>query len=252
MKRIQSICAAALVSLGCAGAQAQTADARLSAMFRDPVGVVGPADPIEMWITLTSAGSVAMTYDLDASEPFGVPDGYALPLLGQDNSVSGGPPAMHAFASYTNLSAYYFRNCSDTFTATCSPAAYRFNAPSDGMGWFDTPRQFSLAPGASMDIHLYTLTPEGGMAAPGTYVAYNVGVGVTVHGLADDGVTELTADLFSATTCPGLEPGCGFTRTVVAAVPEPTSVAMLLSGLVVLASAGARRRKTAGLRASQA
>ena len=256
MRLIHTFLAAAVLSMVGAHAQAQVqvppVDARLSATFRDPVGTVGPTDTIEMWVTLTSVGTHAVRFDIREPDPFGLPEGFILPAEGFEISPQNGPPELLPFDYYESINRYFFRfNSSDAFSAGGRQSPYQYGLPNDGRGWLDMPPLFELAAGDSMDVHLYSLTPRGGMAAPGTYQAFNVGVALAVYGYDVTGDIRLEADVFSATTCDGqVGPGCSFTRTVTA-VPEPTSVAMLLAGLGVVGVAVARRRTPQSGRARQ-
>jgi len=237
MKPFPSLAAAiAAFFLLASSAQAQV-DAQLQLDFRDPVGTVSGTETIDMWVTLRSVGQDPVTFDQDASEPFGL-DASQLPLEGYDNSSN-----LQAFGSYTSIGLFTSRTCEGTFTQGCSAGPYEFVSPEDGNEWFAIERLFTLAPGDSIDILLYTLKPVGGVAAAGTYQLSHVGLGLTVYGLALDGTTPLQYDVFSANTCSdGSVPGCGFSRTVAAAVPEPDSVAMLLGGLGLVGWVMRRRR----------
>lgn len=248
MRLIHSCLAAAVLSGLGANTYAQVEveeptaiDARLSATFRDPVGIVGPADPIEVWVTLTSVGTDAVTFDLSDSVSFGLAESQ-FPLMGIDRSVRESP-VYAPFESYDDISLYVFRSCNDTFSVECSGGPYKFDAAHGTNSWFNIGSTFELASGASIDVRIFTLTPIGGMVAPGTYQAFNMGASLVIQGTAGNGAS-LEADIFKAGTCEGLQaPGCGFTRTVVAAVPEPASAMMLLGGLGVLGAAVSRRRK---------
>lgn len=232
----RAITAVALALTGIGSAQALP---ELEVVFRDPMLTVGPSDTIEVWVTLSNVGSDALSFDTSSSEaPFGL-DPAMLPTMGNDDA---GPPNSLPFGSYDSISLFTYRYCNDEFSIGCGPGTHQFGNALPGAGWFDIDTPFELAAGASMDISLYTLVPVGGSAAPGVYSAFNMGLGLFVRGLAEDGVTALEADVFSAGTCAGSAPGCSFTVTV---VPEPASALLLLAGLVPLLPLAARRRRRA-------
>lgn len=111
----------------------------------------------------------------------------------------------------------------------------------------------SLIPGDSLDYSFGTFTPSHGPVAPGTYYFYNAGLDLVVYGhtqeALDNGDTyeEIRTQL-AATACGWDEVGCNaaFSRTVItAAVPEPSSYALMGLGLGILAYSARRRRNRA-------
>lgn len=231
--------ALALLALATFGTAA-LAQPRLEASFRDPVQTVAPDQTIEVWITLSNTGETALTFDLGATEaPFGLPEGLDLPTTGY-NLGDPGQPDFLDFGSYTSITLFTYQGCGDGFSIGCAPGSHRYESVfGQGLGWFDVPAPYALAAGASQDFLLYRLVPVGGSAPAGVYQAFNIGVGMTVHGLALDGITVLEAPVFEAGTCSSGEPGCAFTVTV---VPEPTSALLMLAGLLPLGLAARRRR----------
>ncbi|MDT7838757.1 PEP-CTERM sorting domain-containing protein [Aquabacterium sp. OR-4] len=237
LSKIKTIAWAALAISSIGGAQAA---AQLTATFRDPVGTVLATDAIDVWIKLTNVGDEAFTFDRDVGPEanYGMPSPFSLPSVGSNiaNSLSNVP-----FESYDRVSLFVFGRCTETFTTGCNAAgAYVAQVPA-GQGWFAVGSRFTLDPSASLEMPLFTLTPDGGTAAAGSYIAYNVGVGVFIYGKDADGNT-LQADLLRIGTCPTSDVSCAFQRTVVA-VPEPDAVAMMLTGLLPIAAAVRRQRR---------
>ncbi|MCB5188595.1 PEP-CTERM sorting domain-containing protein [Methylobacillus caricis] len=145
--------------------------------------------------------------------------------------------------------------CSGTFTASCSDGPpYNFDFNNQLLSGEELWNiDLALAPGESIDYNFGVFTPSHGPVAADTYEFYRAGFTLNFAGytaddydengelkLDENGWTiqarEVSYDL--ATTCPQ----CAFTRTVVAAVPEPSSYALMGLGLGILAYS-ARRRK---------
>jgi PEP-CTERM motif len=209
----------------------------LSLSFTQATGTVLATDSIDVWVTLSYSDDEAFTFDLsESSPPFGLTPSL-LPLTG-----SNGGLGLYdvEFATYTRAYLYTSRYCSGTFTTTpCDGPPYDVGI-GQGPNWFAVGDAYTLAPGASQDFLLLTLTPTGGSAAPGTYEFYNVGLGIGIEGEDIDG--NLLEARVEALTCPDFNPSsCSFSR-VVTAVPEPGSWAMMLSGLAVALGVARRRR----------
>jgi len=243
-KTARTLAAASLAALCALATAPAAADVGLSATFRDPTGTVGPGDVIDVWITLTSTGSDPFTFDLNEDFPYGLAPG-AEPLVGNNPALGlFGVP----FDSYTGAGLFTFRFCEDTFEGCGTGGAYVLTTPFASPDvWFNVMSPFSLAPGATLDVLFGQLSPVGGNAAPGVYQLFNYGVGLSVTGLSLDGVT-LRADAFAVSTCAGLLPGdCSFDRTVVAVIPEPASLLLMLGGLGAVAAWTGRRQRSVSL-----
>ena len=237
--RFGQLAAAGMLALSSLGAHA---DAALKLSFLEPTGTVGPNETIQVWIRITSVGDAAFTFDStqSAESRFGLPDSIPLPL---DAIVytPPGPPVSVPFAIYQEAYLFTWRSCNDTFSTGCNPLSHAFQSPIGPKNWLDT-AQLSLQPGEYLDIHHSDLVPVAGGAAAGTYTLTSLGVGLGVRGRSEAD-EPLEADLFSFGTCSTAEPGCGFTRTVVSAVPEPSTWAMMLGGLAVAGFVAGRRRR---------
>ncbi|MPS49831.1 PEP-CTERM sorting domain-containing protein [Methylobacillus sp.] len=114
----------------------------------------------------------------------------------------------------------------------------------------------TLAPSESLDFTFGLLTPSHGPVAAGTYESPREGLALQFYGYTADDYDEygnlrldddgwvIAPRMFSydlATTCHD----CTFTRTVVAAVPEPSSYALMGLGMGMLAYSGRRRKAKA-------
>lgn len=235
MHIIKQTLAVAALSAGVAlPAQAYT---ELSLAFKQPTGTVSATDTIHVWVTLSVSGDEAFTFDTSVDDPlFGLTPSL-LPETGYNNSLGTYDVP---FDSYTEMTYFISRNCSGTFTNGCGDGAYSPDAATAENSWFTTEEPFTLNPGEQRDFLLYTLSPVGGSAAPGTYELYTVGLGLTVHGFDAEG-NELEYDI-GAYTCSSGDASCSFMRTVTA-VPEPESWVMMLGGLFVAAGMAHRRSR---------
>ncbi|WP_206046768.1 VPLPA-CTERM sorting domain-containing protein [Mangrovimicrobium sediminis] len=198
--------------------------------FLEPDGTAAANEAIEVWVRLTlDPASDDLTWDLNQNFPYGVD-----PTLIPDTGFGG-----EAFESYYGAYSFVAFSCNDTFLSTpgsCSGGPYTTSYPSGPGLWFDQDSG-SLAAGASMDILLTVLVPDGGVAPDGTYTLFNIGFGMGVDGEDANG-NYLDADIFSFSTDCGDE-SCAFTRTI-SAVPLPAAAWLFSSALFGLVVA--RRR----------
>ena len=229
--------------------------------FRDPTGTVAPDETIEVWATLTlDPGSDPLNFDdsfAPDDQPFAIP--LELPLEG--NELFGPPDPTYPFSYYDSFSGSHGRSCSDTFSGAgaCSGGEYTitstasFGEPTNWLSLISS--AFVLAPGDSIDMLLYELTPSDGSAAAGTYEMFSIFVSLNVEGgfeeeiclgdvdefgeCLDDtdfNVVDLEAILFEfSTDCP--DANCTFTRTVV-----PVPAAAWLFGSALLGLMGIKRK----------
>lgn len=200
-----------------------------SLVFRDPTGIVGPNDPIAVWLTLT----------LDPQSSPLTTDGTGVVTSG----YSPGDLTSVVPGTETNSSVNNSFQCGGTFTSACTtgpPYNFGFAFPPQG---FPFSQNLNLQPGNSYDFLFGTFTPSAGPVAPGTYTFYNASFFIGVSGLDANG--DPTQDtLVFAQTCPTQDAACAFTRTVrdvAAPVPEPGTWALF--GLTGLGWAIVRRRR---------
>lgn len=226
----------AAACLSAAVAHAQAPLSALKVEFLQPTGQASSTDSIPVYMRLTNT-------DASQSFAFSATTGVAgMPASDLPSTAWSWNPttASHeqvAFASYSGFSIELGFACSGTFYGPgCSQGAYSFT-----FGSADIASGFQLGAGQSHDYTYGVLAPTGGSAPAGTYTMYNAPLLLSVQGLSADG-RSLTGLVTLADTCrlqPGDCAGLGqtFTRSVVAAVPEPTSTLMLslgLAGLVAL------------------
>jgi len=195
--------------------------------FRDPSGIVGPNDVIEVWLTFT----------LDALSSALTTDGLGNVTAGLD------PGDIAAGVTVTSSNVNNSFSCSGTFTAVCTTGPpYNFTF-SVGPQSFPFTQNLNLQPGNSYDFLFGKFTPSAGPVAPGTYTFYNASFLIQYDGVDSTGA-PFSQSLNIASTCPTQSASCAFTRTVVqdVAVPEPGTWALF--GLTGLGWAILRRRRT--------
>lgn len=205
------------------------------------------------WVTDTENIEVRLRLTLDEdSSSFDVSDtDFWLDYI-NNNSIPGYDSNFVAI-DWSYISSWY--GCSGSFSAVCTDGPpYKFEFNTSGTD-DDLHSLVSLAPGESIDYLFGTFIPSNGAVAPGTYYFYNAGVDFVINGYTqealDNGTNseEIRITLFQ-TACGWGEAGCNaaFSRTVIAAaVPEPSSYALMGLGLGVLAYS-ARRRKNRAVR----
>ena len=198
------------------------ADVIATLSFNTPNATVASNVAIPVWVTLT----------LDpASDPIATDSsGYVTSPLSAMNISD-----LNGNSANVIVNNSYF--CSGNFTNVCSPGAYGFNfnfAPPS----FVAPSNLNLAPGSSTSFLFGTFNPVGGNAAPGIYTFYNARFEFEYY----DSVKMAAYFSTIADTCISSSPSCAFTRTVfAAAVPEPTSWAMMILGVAGVGVALRRR-----------
>lgn len=206
----------------------------LSVSFTDRVGVVGPNDPIDIWLTVSlDPGAAALDFDGESpGTSFGVPP-EILPVEGWNGSD------YVPFAEYTSAVTTVAYLCSGTFWP-CGDAPYTF-AFDGGVSSFLFKSLWSIAPGESQQYLFGRFTPDGAPVAPGTYRFYTAYLWLDVNGLDANGA-PLSGTAYLASTCINGDDACAFTRTV--EVPEPQTYALLGIGLLAVGWATRHGRRS--------
>lgn len=186
--------------------------------FTTPTGIVGPTDPVDVYLTLSLDES---SDDLITDE-----NGYFLSGLNSQDYEDAGFDSSQVAHAYMNV----FLECSGTFTAVCTDGP-----PYDFDFAFDT-HNLNIAAGGSATLLYGTFTPTAGFVLPGTYTFYNAGITATPvdedYNYFPDPTYGYPRSFTLFQTCPGQNDDCAFTRTVegVAPVPEPSTWALMLAG----------------------
>jgi hypothetical protein len=222
--------------------------------FVHPTGTVTGDVPIEVWVRLTVDPLSSEDLVVDTGAP-GV--GFGLPDL------------FEATGMYLNLSF----TCTGNFGANCTqgpPYDFQFGTNSEDLTRPTWAAQslIEIAAGASRDFYFGSFIPDPNPAAAGNYVFHNAELFVAVFGqqyeevpLLDDNGDPILDDqenpIFTLApvgepkelnfsvgqTCPTFEDSCGFSRTVLAPIPEPQTYALFGAGLGLLGWSVSRRRR---------
>lgn len=199
--------------------------------FTTPTGVVGATDPIDVYLTLT--------LDADSDALITDNNGYFLSGLNDQDYEDAGFDSEEVAHAYMNV----FIECSGNFTAGCISGP-----PYDFTFAFNT-HNLNVQAGETVNLLYGTFTPTAGAVPPGTYTFYNAGITATpvdedYNYFPNDQGNPRSITLFQ--TCTGQNAACAFSRTVeaVAAVPEPSSWALMLAGFGAVGYSLRRRRVT--------
>lgn len=211
------------LALAMASSASNTANAaiNLTASFLEPTATVAADQPIEIWLRISAQpDSDPFYYDPTQSPAFQIPAEY-LPtsgLTGNDNETK-------PFATYDDMTRAAFGRC-------LSSPLYCF-APTEMYTqqsvWLNGTTGLNIAPGETKDVLYAVFEPVAGAVVAGTYVLDGAGIGLTAYGKASDGTPLAANVIFSFACMEGSD--CNFTRTVTA-VPEPSSNALMLLGLL--------------------
>ena len=244
MKRVKAI-GIAVLALGMLQSASAYSDVIGHLEFTQPSGTAYANDTINVRVKLTLDGSSdSLAYTPTGSGWNGTDEfwdginGDDIPNQGYDENYN-----LVDFASYSSISLFTFRYCTDSFTASCGSAG---TSQYDAIGpasesWFDF--QGTMGPDASREFNLFQWEPIGGSATPGVYDFYTGGLGFSAVG-SDSLGHLISADIYSFDTTNNCMGGnCTFTRTV-SPVPLPAAAWLFGSALAGLGFVRKYKRRT--------
>lgn len=205
--------------------------------FVNPTGSVANNESIDVALRLTlDSASPALEFD-PSSSPEHFFDAAIIPTQGYVYPPIG-PRELRDYDSVTGVRLNVGAGCSGTFIGDCSPGVldytFSFNyGPGSVIGLSSV----NVQPGGTLDFVLGSFAPTSGFATPGTYTFEFALLSLEFYGTDAGGEFVFADGLTLAQTCAT----CNFSRTVVAAVPEPENYAMLLSGLALIGAIARRR-----------
>jgi hypothetical protein len=237
--------AVALISvLLSASAMAQARLASLELAFTQPTGTALATDPIPVYVSLTNTDPtrafVVNDYEpLSGLNPADVPTTMLVSDWPEDTYH------VESIAYFSSITLYTTRSCSGTgtFTDGCRDGAYHLQLADNPF-----PQRYELAPGATHTYLFATLVPVGGHATPGRYEFYDSSVGISFIGYSINGDLYMGFQTAASTCSASSAAYCAanglsyFSRTVTAAVPEPASVLLLVTGVLALIGRARGRR----------
>jgi hypothetical protein len=225
-----SVASASLLALTALWGTAASAAATGTVVFSQPTGTVAGNVSIPAYLTVSlDAASSAIQTDASGNVISGVTNA--------DLIAAGIDPALVASSDVNNSFS-----CSGTFTAVCTGGPpYDFSF-AFGDGSLTFPANLDIEPGTSTQFLFGTFTPTGGSAPAGSYIFYDASIYAQYY----DAAGNHLGDVQFFDTCAAQDASCAFQRDVTAAaaaVPEPASWALMLSGFGLMGGALRRQRK---------
>ena len=207
--------------------------------FITPDGIVGPTDPIEVRVRLsTPTGLMFDLSDPDGDGSFGGLDPIYIPTMEFVPEANGGAGAEVPYESFFFAGTNTAFTCSGSFAggggSVCPPGdnyTFTFNLSGETFNFLDT---YALGAGETDDFLFGTFMPLGGGAANGTYDFFWATFFFMFEGegMDDDGeMHELESRIDLAVTCATGDTTCDFTRTV---VPLPGAFVLFLPAIIGL------------------
>lgn len=136
-------------------------------------------------------------------------------------------------------------SCTSSFTSNCasSGAPYTFSFIKVSQSPLPFLPNLNLQAGESTSFLFGELTPNGSVA-PGTYSQASFGLFLEFTDITSAPASPpWSTSIFLTNTCDDVAGSCSFQRTVIAAVPEPETYAMLLAGLGLMGWVVRRRAR---------
>jgi len=216
--------------------------------FIEPDGVVKSNESIPMWIRLSTDSDFFFDSldSLNDGSYGNIGDFISIPTQSYAHEANNGQGAQLDYVSFDRVYISFSYTCSGSFTdngCTKDGSNYHFIWSDDLYSQLNIGDTFSMMAGDVIDYKLGEYVPLNGGAEVGEYDFFRTSLSIGFQGVGiDDNFERHNMRTFRdfASTCDN-QNNCAFRRTVIQAIPEPSSIALMMLSITTLL--GYRRKR---------